>query len=772
MTARSYCLLALSLCCFSQAEKHRLHMTIQGLDLGYNTYEIHPDGTFESDTTLNIGSSKIVSHLTGTLNGGTLTEFSMQQNMPTSKLDIHMAGKKVSATVNGKSVANKLDVQPFDLAYANYHPVTMILAQKKVGEGTKEYQIYLCDNGKPIKVKATRLTPLQRKSASYPRLRLELNGLKIDYIFDEKGEVIGEEVPIQKFHAADTAIPTLFEDPVAKYTELSQPNYDVKIVEKELVTLHDGVKLAHTLWMPAKPGKYPTILVRTPYGRQMAVAGEWYAKRGYVAMAQDVRGREDSSGTFDPFVNETKDAKETLDWISAQAWSDGKVGMIGGSYLGYVQWAAAKTFHPALKCIIPQVSPPDVTENIPYEFGTFFLFGNLWWGRIVENKMTNMGSATHPFEHAEKMSSLPLSKLDKEVMGHTMPLWQNWLKREDAASWKGLDTIRNVGDTSLPAFHISGWWDGDEIGTNLNWARRRAAGHTDQWLIYGPWVHNFNTTEKLGDVTYGSHAILELDSEYLRFFDTYLKGKDVNWQNTPRVRAFITGINKWRKMSDWPAPEDKDGAMYLSGSDPKKLSLTASATASSKITYAYDPLKDHIVGDEYKKEMSMSDATMTIKPNPKDKSVLYYQTPKLEKTLAVGGPITLDLFYKTDAKDTDFYAFLADEDEKGVMRVVSQFGKYRASAANSTGHKLPIKPGATYKASLRIWDTGHAFLPGHKMTLVVLSSIFPRMDRNLGTGESIANATKAVVQTKTILCDPAHPSVLHFKELDLSKGLQ
>src|SRR5262249_52028643 len=145
-----------------------------------------------------------------------------------------------------------------------------------------------------------------------------------------------------------------------KYKELSQPTFAVKVEKGIKIPMRDGVNLVHDMARPAVEGKYPTILIRTPYGRTGSMAdGEWWAKRGYVLIAQDVRGREDSDGDWDPFVAERKDGKDTIDWIAKQPWSDGKVGMIGGSYLGYVQWAAAVEHPAALKCIIPQVSPPD-----------------------------------------------------------------------------------------------------------------------------------------------------------------------------------------------------------------------------------------------------------------------------------------------------------------------------------------------------------------------------------------------------------------------------
>ena len=131
------------------------------------------------------------------------------------------------------------------------------------------------------------------------------------------------------------------------------------------------------------------ILQRTCYGRTKALEATFYAKRGYVFVAQDVRGKFDSEGEWKPFVNEARDGYDTVEWCAAQPWSTGNVGMIGGSYLGFVQWAAARENPPHLKCLIPIVSPPDPFFNVPYAYGAFFLQSDTWWTAIVDGKGMN-----------------------------------------------------------------------------------------------------------------------------------------------------------------------------------------------------------------------------------------------------------------------------------------------------------------------------------------------------------------------------------------------
>jgi len=183
--------------------------------------------------------------------------------------------------------------------------------------------------------------------------------------------------------------------------------------------------------------------------------------------------------------------------------------MIGASYVGYVQWAAASKQHPALKCIVPQVSPPaSAMWNLPYENGVFTLLNNLWWLRLVDNpKGINMNTALDPVKGLKQSTKLPLSNIDDAMLGFNSKIYESWLTRNGSAKWKGWDFESQLGKIKIPALHISGWFDGDGIGTQRNWEQLARGGNKNQWLIYGPWTHFFNTTDKLGEIDFGSKSI-------------------------------------------------------------------------------------------------------------------------------------------------------------------------------------------------------------------------------------------------------------------------
>ena len=169
---------------------------------------------------------------------------------------------------------------------------------------------------------------------------------------------------------------------------LSKPRHEITLESNVGVPMRDGVKLATDIYRPSET-QVPVVLIRTPYKKEMVeLKAQYFARRGYVAAVQDCRGRFGSPGTWGPFMHEGDDGYDTIEWLAVQPWSTGKVGMIGGSYLGWVQWWAASRNPPHLATIIPNVSPPDPFYNIPYEYGTFFLLGAIWWADVLESEAT------------------------------------------------------------------------------------------------------------------------------------------------------------------------------------------------------------------------------------------------------------------------------------------------------------------------------------------------------------------------------------------------
>ncbi len=766
-------LLALSLCSLARGEVSTMNIEFGGTKSGVNTYDVKADGAFVSTTDFAIGTMKFHSTLTGQFDKGKIVRYVAETDAPGDKVRVEWNGLNVKVTRAEKTneVPLKFEGESY---FGNLHPQLNVNMLRAVDFSKKESQkvkTLLLDSGVLFEPAIMPLKEKSSKAGVAKFFEVGLGQVAAQYATDSSGRVVAMDVSAQKLRFVAAGWESLFVDPLASYPELSQPVLAVTTERNVKMKTRDGVELAMDIIRPTAPGRYPVILTRTPYGRGAAtVDGSFFASRGYVYIAQDCRGRGDSRGAWDPFVNERKDGFDAIDWASKQSWSDGKVGMIGASYGGLVQWAAAVEKHPALKAIIPQVSPPDAMRNIPYDMGTFFLYGNLWWAKIVRDQAgIDMSSMASPLPHPDKFATLPLSKVDDAVLGYNVPIFDKWLEREGLSKWAGFDWSSQVGKTDVPALHISGWWDGDLIGTQTNWASLRAAKRPNQWLIYGPWTHAFNTTSSLGDVDYGPTAILELDSLYLRWFDTWLKGKSVGLAQVPKVRAFVTGANKWLVLDDWPSTKSAEKTLYLSAEAPANGKYSrgelrdSPALSQEPSRYTYNPARAKIPKEFI--EMDPASATTVFEVKDEDEDLLVFRSAPFPRATAIGGPITLDLKFQTSARDTDFYAFIVDIDEKGSMRSIGRPGKIRAAYLGGFDKPRPLTPGKTYSASIELWDTAHEFKAGHRVGLMIMSGMFPMFARNLGTAEPIKNATRMIVQSNTILHDRKNPSTLRFRVL-------
>ena len=749
-----------------------------GNDAGSSTYQTHPDGTFESSTELNIMGMTLKSRLTGKLVDGAITEFELVNQQPGA--NVQVSAKDGKARIKAGEATREVTYKPSKVLFANLHPILTETWSKVLDptkDGSQKIDVFILDAAVALPVEVTkkkaRTAEKDGKKQVADVYLARLGNVEFD-VYLAEANFAAWDVPSQKLQTIRSGYESFLVDASTLYPELSQPTMPTKSEKGVRVKMRDGVELVADIVRPADDAKHPIILERTPYGRETlsALEGDWWAKRGYVHIVQDVRGRNESAGDWTPFANERKDGYDTIDWIAKQSWSDGNVGMIGGSYVGWVQWAAAVEAHPALKCIVPQVSPPDLFFNFPIDHGVPMLFGAIWWSNFVKDKKVPAVPETP--KDLEKLKTLPLSKVDDETLGRDIPFYDSWLGNETPAAFKSASFMADMDKVKIPALHISGWWDGDGIGTKMNWAKMRALGQKNQWLIYGPWTHLFNSSTRLGDVDYGPDAIIDLDSIYLRWFDTWLKNKQVNWEKQPKVRAFVTGVNEWRELGDWPDSRSREMTLYLSSkgrangiaSVGELVGVAPKNEAPDR--YTYDPAAIQIpAGLKNIKNFAqlLSAASTVVKMGPKDDAVLLYRTPPMNEPLELGGPIDLDLHFSTSAKDTDFFASVVDIDETGTMRVIGQPGKIRARYLSGWEKPSLLQPGKLYKATIELWDTAHQIKKGHRLGVLISSEAFPSYARNLNTGEPISNATRMVAAQQTIYHDAKHPSALRFRVL-------
>ena len=732
-----------------------------GFRVGTNTYRTLPNGRFESTTDEKVRNVTIKSTLTGTVVDGLLTEYELVNQHDGKELRVTARDGTARITEEGRTRA--VAFKPARAAIANEHPFlteTTLRAIDPNKEGAQYVDVLLLDQAMPFRVELRRKETL---TIEHGGARTAIGHYKFyvaevlsDLYVTGDGRLVSMDTPSQGWRATKTGYETemdaLIRDPAIRYPELSPRTMSTTIERGVTIGMRDGTQLVADIFRPSGGGRHPAILRRTPYGRGHLplTEGAYWASRGYALVVQDVRGRNDSQGEWKPWAHERKDGYDTIDWISKQAWSNARVGMIGGSYGGMVQWAAAVEAHPALKCIVPEVSPPDPFFDVPFDHGIPALFAGLYWAEYVREK--KVPPEPRSDGDLDKLLTLPLSKIDDGVFGHDIPFFNEWWTKETASAFDG-GFMNDLGGIRIPVLHVSGWWDGDGIGTKLNWAKLRDAKHPSQWLIYGPWEHDFNDSTTYRDVDYGADALLDLDSLYLRWFDTWLKDRNVGWEKQPRVRVFVTGENEWRALSDWPDPASEPLTFYLSA---RGRLLTAPPKGEQPDRYVYDPAAVKVI--------EQKDSTIVETPAGR-KDLLVYRTEPLTETIDVAGPIELDLYFSTTAKDTDFFASLVAVDEAGQMRLIGQPGKIRARYLGGWDTPALLQPGKTYKAVIALWDTAHRVPKGQRLGVIIESQMFPLYARNLNTGEPDATATRMVSATQTIYHDSSRPSALRLRRL-------
>lgn len=541
---------------------------------------------------------------------------------------------------------------------------------------------------------------------------------------------------------------------------------EVRILFNQRVPMRDGVTLSADVYLPAgELKKRPVILTRTPYLKaDMAVVerAKQFVKREYIYVAMDVRGRGDSDGDFTPYFNEGRDGFDAIEWCACQEWSDGNVGTYGGSYLGRIQWLAALEQPPHLRTMVVLVPPSDPFVETPTGVPGPM---HLCWMHLVS------GRVNQPMEAVdwEKIYwHLPLLTMDEQA-GRMNLHWRADIEHPQLDDyWRPLCYQQRFKEISLPVFHISGWYDDEQIGTPLNYIGMATRGsiveeRTKQRLLMGPWGHNVNASSRVGELDFGPQAVIPIYDEVTRWFDRWLRDSTVDNQDAP-VRIFIMGENIWRDEQEWPLARTQWTRFYLH-SEVHANSRFGDGTLST------EPPDDEELADEYIYNPAnpvpfLTEPTSSQIGGPDDYSavqrrddVLVYQTEPLEEDIEVTGPVRVDLYASSSATDTDFMAMLIDVWPNGYRQRLCD-GMVRARFRDGMDRPSLIEPGHIYRYDFSCWNTAQTFKAGHRICVQISSSAFPKYDRNLNTGAALGQTDEFVNAEQRIYHDAEHPSAI------------
>ena len=308
----------------------------------------------------------------------------------------------------------------------------------------------------------------------------------------------------------------------------------------------------------------PAVLIRTPYGKSVGKEAYYrFVQRGYAVVIQDTRGREDSTGVWQPNYYEVEDGDDTLNWIAAQPWSDGSVSMTGGSYLGYVQWAAAASGNPHLKALLSFVCAGSAFTDLPRRGGCFTSGMLAWAFSMSEQRMKKELMEQENWD--EILDYRPLSKLPQMALGRSMPFVEKWLAHPDLDEfWKMSSWKDRYKGRPVPALIVSGWFDDNGMGTTealdlvSNWPK-------GTWkAVLGPWKHSGNADYDLHGNYMGENALrYDIDLLCLKWLEHFLKGKENGIEKTPAVEYYTLSVqpSEANENGDQTRQEDAQAAM-------------------------------------------------------------------------------------------------------------------------------------------------------------------------------------------------------------------
>jgi len=536
---------------------------------------------------------------------------------------------------------------------------------------------------------------------------------------------------------------------------------EIRVDRYQAVAMRDGVKLYADVYRPAAPGKYPVLVVRTPYGTQRDGMHEnliKFAQRGYAVVTQDVRGRFESEGKWEPFRNEAKDGYDTIEWAAAQNWSNGKVATQGGSYLGHTQWAAASQSPPHLLAMYPAVASTNIYATWLTRGGAFRLSFNYGWGvvrmpnRIMLPQYWHTEAYTpEELKYDRILTHLPLKDGDLRSANYAVQHYRDWLKHQSFDEyWKGISSEDRFEKITVPAHTLGGWFDIFLGGTINGYTGMRARAGSEKArketkMIIGPWGHG--PSQKFGDIDFGPSAMVNAFDHELRWFDHYLKGEDNGIDREAPVRLYYMGANVWRDEQDWPIPGTTFTPFYLSSG--RKVSLEKSSDTGSD-QYLYDPANPvpTIGGNNCCGSPTLA-GPKDQRPLERRPDVLVYTGEVISAPVAIAGPVKMHLFASTDGRDTDWMVKLVDVYPDGFAMNIAE-GMLRARFHQGLDKPELLTPGQVYEFEIDLLGTANVFQPGHRIRVDITSSNFPQFDRNPNTGDDLGASATVRTAAQTV----------------------
>jgi putative CocE/NonD family hydrolase len=471
------------------------------------------------------------------------------------------------------------------------------------------------------------------------------------------------------------------------------------------------------------------VLIRTPYHRslfELEVAP--LVAAGYAVVVQSVRGRHGSEGAFVAFTGEGPDGYDTVEWVAAQPWCDGRVAMVGASYGAWVQWAAARERPPHLAALVSSACCASWTGEWPWRNGVLFP-GAITWLHMVA------GAEDNEVAVDDAPPVTPLRRL-QDRYGQRLSQADEWLQHpSDDDYWAPLRlTASDFAAIDLPVLHVTGWFDGCQLGSQFLYGgmRRHSPARSRQSLLVGPWDHTVRAPRRSYDGRdFGPDAVLDYHAERIAWLDAQLSGS----APAATARVFDTGRRSWVTLPSFPTPGTTAAWHLVPG-----RALTTGAATAEPASYVHDP-RDPVPSrpdGSLGAHLHLQRSTVHARDD-----MLVHASEPLTAPLSLRGGATLELLASTDAPDTDWFAELVDVAPDGTDLLVAH-GLVRAAA------QQPVVPGEVQRWAVPLTPRAHTFAAGHRLVLAVSSSAAPLYAPNPGHGGDQWTDDAWIVATNTV----------------------
>ncbi len=582
----------------------------------------------------------------------------------------------------------------------------------------------------------------------------------------------------------------------------STPEKDGVRLELDVpIPMRDGVRLATDLYFPEETGPHPVLLERTPYGKHQSVmvnigAPPYLARDGYVVAVQDVRGRYASEGAWYPFGDdlsgETSDGYDTVEWLAAQPFSNGKVGIFGGSYAGFNQYTMAKNMPPHLVATFPRQGPQCLHNEWVYRGGALeFAFMAPRFARVLSAEV--LRNRQVQFSRKVREHQLDLANRwptpSHYLFSDPFQWFRDYVSRqEDEVYWTQWDIAAHWACFDRPSYHVASWFDIFCGGTLRNFCGMRARAGSEKVrhghkLIIGPWIHGPFMAQApqgrlAGEMDFGEVAQWDYKGTMLRWFNCWLKDRDDGIRDEPDVRYFVMGLNDWKTAPDWPPPGIEYRRFYFrdqpSGSahslNDGSLNRDPPGGGERPAAFLHDP-EDPVASSggttlfNFSPHESAGAETwddLNAQAGSRDQRAiearcLTFTSAPLEQDLEVTGPVEAVIYLSSTAADTDVIVRLCDVYPDGRSMLLCD-GIQRARYRQSPFRSSLLEPGRVYEIRVDLWATSNLFRAGHRIRVVLNSSCFPRFDVNPGAGKSALDSGGSLKAENQVYLDGSRPS--------------